>query len=212
MSGQPAEPDELAGIRVRAKRQLRNRMRALRLALPAAAIRERSRAVCVRIAALPVCVRAPAVALFWPIAERGEVDLRELDTALRSAGKKIYYPFMQPRGEVFRTGFRLVTDPTTLVECGRGFCEPPEFAPEAGPNDLDLVIVPALAVAADGHRLGYGAGFYDATLPEYCPPARSIAVAFDFQLLIELPASDDDVACDVIVTDRRVIDVRNVVG
>jgi 5-formyltetrahydrofolate cyclo-ligase len=63
--------------------------------------------------------------------------------------------------------------------------------------------VPALAVSPDGHRLGYGAGFYDATLPDFRPPGTAIAVVFDFQVLVELPVLSHDVACDVIVTDRR---------
>ena len=52
----------------------------------------------------------------------------------------------------------------------------------------DVVVVPALAVAADGHRVGYGIGFYDATLPDVCPPAAAVMVAFGFQLLAEVPS------------------------
>jgi 5-formyltetrahydrofolate cyclo-ligase len=68
------------------------------------------------------------------------------------------------------------------------------------------LIVPALAVASDGHRLGYGSGFYDATLPDFCPPGRALVVAFDFQLLGELPVTSGDVASQCIVTDRRVLE------
>jgi len=67
--------------------------------------------------------------------------------------------------------------------------------------------VPALAVASSGHRLGYGSGFYDATLPDFCPPALSIVVAYDFQLLAELPVSAHDIACDIVVTDARLLRV-----
>jgi 5-formyltetrahydrofolate cyclo-ligase len=204
------ESDELRALRERAKRQIRTRMRALRAALPKAALAARSRAVCARVASLPLFERAGSVALFWQIAERGEVDLRELDAALRQTKKRIYYPFMQPSGDVIRTGFRLVTDIADLVDRGRGFCEPALAAPEAQPGALELVLVPALALASDGHRIGYGAGFYDATLPEHCPPARSIVVGFDFQLLAELPVDEGDIACDIVVTDQRVIDAAGV--
>ncbi len=66
-------------------------------------------------------------------------------------------------------------------------------------------MVPALAVTDTDHRLGYGRGFYDVTLPDFCPPALSVVVAFDFQLLAELPVLEHDVACEVVVTDARVI-------
>jgi 5-formyltetrahydrofolate cyclo-ligase len=110
---------------------------------------------------------------------------------------------MQDTGETLRTGFRWVDDPGLLCERGRGFCEPPEDAPEVRAGELDLVFVPALAVAPNGQRVGYGAGFYDATLPDFCPPARSVVVAFDFQLLGEVPSSEQDVACDLVLTDKR---------
>jgi 5-formyltetrahydrofolate cyclo-ligase len=185
-------------------------MRALRGALPKAALAARSGAVCARVAALPLFERAGSIALFWQIAERGEVDLRELDAIARGMQKRIYYPFMQPSGDVIRTGFRLVPDVAQLVERGRGFCEPALDAPEAEPGTLELVLVPALALASDGHRVGYGAGFYDATLPEHCPPAISVVVGFDFQLLVELPAGEGDVACDLVVTDQRIIDAAGI--
>jgi len=67
------------------------------------------------------------------------------------------------------------------------------------------VLVPALALDSRGHRLGYGAGYYDRTLPRFCPPAVSIGVAYDFQLLVELPVTEGDVPCDWIVTDTRAL-------
>jgi 5-formyltetrahydrofolate cyclo-ligase len=72
------------------------------------------------------------------------------------------------------------------------------------------VIVPALAATPDGHRLGYGSGFYDVTLPELRPPALAVTVLYSFQLLAELPTLEHDVACDVVVTDREIYDPRAV--
>jgi 5-formyltetrahydrofolate cyclo-ligase len=64
--------------------------------------------------------------------------------------------------------------------------------------------VPALAATPDGHRLGYGKGFYDATLPDVCPPALAIAVVYSFQLLAELPVESHDHRCDLVATDAQV--------
>lgn len=200
--------DELADLARRAKRQIRERMRALRSAHPASALAARSAKIVERVVSLSEFARARSVALFWPMTERGEVDLRPLDAFARANGKSVYYPFMEPSGEAFRTGLRFTRSASALVDRGQRFAEPDPLEPVAERGTVDLVIVPALAVASDGHRLGYGRGFYDATLPDYCPPARSIAVAYDFQLLGELPTYASDVACDVVVTDERVIEVR----
>ncbi|HZU83995.1 MAG TPA: 5-formyltetrahydrofolate cyclo-ligase, partial [Polyangiaceae bacterium] len=58
-------------------------MRGLRSALPAAACAERSARIVSRLLSLDVIERARAVALFWPMQERHEVDLRALDARLR---------------------------------------------------------------------------------------------------------------------------------
>jgi 5-formyltetrahydrofolate cyclo-ligase len=130
-----------------------------------------------------------------------------LDGAARARGKKLYYPFLSAAGPTVRTGFRRVDQLTDLALGGSGFVEPHEGAPEARRGDIDLMVVPALAVDALGYRLGYGKGFYDATLPDFRPPARAVAVAFAFQLLSEIPREPHDVRCDTIVTDERVMDV-----
>jgi 5-formyltetrahydrofolate cyclo-ligase len=203
----PDPADPRTTLARHARRELRRRMRALRQALPARAAAERSQRIAARLLELPELQAARGVALFWPIEERREVDLRPIDASLRASGARIHYPFMDETPDGFRTGFRLVTRVAELAERGRMFAEPPPGAPEAARGDLDLVIVPCLAASADGHRLGYGAGFYDATLPDVRPPALALVVAFSFQLISEIPPNDADVACDLVVSDDRVIRV-----
>jgi 5-formyltetrahydrofolate cyclo-ligase len=200
------DPETLEAIIVRAKRQVRTRMRSLRLALPESAVAQRSRAIVERVSAHPAFVEARGIALFWPIEQNREVDLRPLDALARAAGKAVHYPFMEPKGEIVKTGFRRVDDPAELAVRGMRFAEPPLDAPEAVRGDVDLVLVPALAVDASGYRVGYGAGFYDATLPDIRPPALAAVVAFDFQLLAEAPRAGSDVGCDLVITDLRLIE------
>ncbi len=201
------DPEIVASLTGRAKRQIRARMRSLRQAHPEAVIAEKSERVVARLLELDVVRAARSVALFAAMRERREVDLLPLFEQLLTEGKKLYYPFMDPTETGFRTGFRSVTSPSDLAERGRRFAEPPASAPEARRGDLDVVIVPALAVAASGHRIGYGAGYYDATLPDVAPPARVVVVAFDFQLLAELPYEAHDRAGDWVVTDKRSLEV-----
>ncbi|MES1183703.1 MAG: 5-formyltetrahydrofolate cyclo-ligase [Myxococcales bacterium] len=197
------EASQVAELAEAAKQELRRRMRALRTAHPAPALKIRNSALVTRASALDAFVQARSVALFFPMEDRKEVDLRELDAEARRQGKRVYYPFLEARGEAMVSGLRLTQSLSDLAERGRRFYEPLPDAPEATRGDVDLLFVPALAVAASGHRLGYGAGFYDSLLPDVCPPGVAVAVAYDFQLLAELPTLRHDQPCDWVVTDAR---------
>jgi 5-formyltetrahydrofolate cyclo-ligase len=208
----PALSPELSAIGLRVRDQMRARMRATRRAVGPAAVAARSERIVATLLSLPVLERARAVGLFWPRTSHAEVDLRPLDRQLRERGVSLYYPFMDPKGQGFVTGFRRVLDVAELLPRGRGFAEPLPSASVAARGDLDLLIVPALAASPDGHRLGYGSGFYDVTLPELRPPALALVVLYSFQLLAELPTLEHDVACDVVVTDRDIYDPNDVLG
>ncbi|HEY3234417.1 MAG TPA: 5-formyltetrahydrofolate cyclo-ligase, partial [Polyangiaceae bacterium] len=184
-----------------------SRMRTLRNAYPKSVAAEKSRRIVHALAALPLFTQARSVALFWPILEINEVDLRDLDAEARRAQRAVYYPLVERRQGSTKTGFARVDDPALLIRRGRVFAEPPPEAPRAERGDIELILVPALAVATNGYRLGQGSGFYDMTLPDFRPPARAIAVAFEFQLVSELPTSDRDVACDFVLTEARCIEV-----
>ena len=199
----PLDPRLVAELAVRAKKQLRTRMRTLRSAHPEKARAERSARLVERVLALPEFRAARGVALFASLIDGGEVDVRALDEAARAENKRVYYPAVERKDDREHTALAEVIDPAELAVRGRRFAEPPEGAPRAARGDVDLVIVPALAVAPTGHRLGYGGGFYDAMLPDFCPPALAVVVAFDFQLVAELPAEPHDVACGIVITDSR---------
>jgi 5-formyltetrahydrofolate cyclo-ligase len=200
-------PSHEAILRARVKSELRKRMRGLRAALPASACAERSSRIVTRLLDLDELARARAVALFWPLESRREVDLRPLDAALRGRGARVAYPAVDHDGRAM--AFRFVDDLAQLTEAdalpGVGLREPSADAPLAARGELEVIVVPALAVDPAGHRIGYGGGYYDATLPRFVPPAIAVAVAFDFQLLAEAPVTDGDVPVGWIVTDARTL-------
>ncbi len=201
----PFEANRVSELAEAAKQELRKRMRALRSAHPAAALAERSRALVSRVLSLPAFQTARGVALFFPMTDRKEVDLRELDARARAEGKRVYYPFLEQRDGSAVSGLQLTDALSDLTSQGQRFLEPPRQRPAASRGEVELVLVPALAVAPSGHRLGYGAGFYDSLLPDFRPPASAWIVAYDFQLLADLPALPHDVACDGLLTDARTL-------
>ncbi len=195
------DPEAEQELRYRAKAALRQRARALRNAIPREAALARSARIAERIEKLPFVAAASRVALFHPIEGRNEVDLTALGDRLRARGVRVAYPSIEPDTRVMT--FRFVDDPRAMEERGLGFCEPAPEAEEA--TALDVVLVPALQIDGRGHRIGYGAGFYDRTLPRFAPPARSVGVAFDFQLVAEVPDTPGDVALSLVVTDSRTL-------
>lgn len=213
------DPSVEAALRYRAKAALRQRARALRNSIPREAIAERSARIAERLEALPSVAAARAVALFWPIEGRNEVDLTGLHARLHARGKRIAYPSIDadtsgmgqspavPGGAPLSTRvmtFRFVDDPTRMEERGLGFREPDPSDPEA--LALDVIAVPALQIDGRGHRIGYGAGFYDRALPRYAPPALAVGVAFAFQLIAEVPVTEGDVALGLVITDEQVLE------
>jgi 5-formyltetrahydrofolate cyclo-ligase len=197
----PSSSEDL--LRRRVKAELRKRMRGLRAALPAAACAERSARIVGRLRETEPVAQARSVALFWPIAERHEVDLRLLDAALRDRGVQVAYPALVENDQTMT--FRFVSTVATMQAHPLGFLEPPASAPQADPDALDVIVVPALAVDPRGHRIGYGAGHYDRWLSRARQTGVSIAVAFDFQLVAEVPETAEDIRVTWIVTDARTL-------
>jgi 5-formyltetrahydrofolate cyclo-ligase len=193
------DPEVEAFLRHQAKRELRKRMRALRNSIPESARAARSARIVTAVTESDLFELAHIVGMFAPMLDRNEVDVRPIEGAAREQGKRVAYPFLEESGEM---SFRLAAH-TALEEQGHGFAEPPPESPLVEAYDGLLVVVPALAVAPNGHRLGYGKGHYDRLLARIAPPARTVTVAYDFQVLGELPVTDGDRPSDLVVTDAR---------
>ena len=74
-------------------------------------------------------------------------------------------------------------------------------------NELDAVIVPGLGFDRKGNRLGYGKGYFDRLLANCRPTTFLVALAFECQLVAEIPTEDHDIPLQAIVTEREVIRV-----
>lgn len=75
----------------------------------------------------------------------------------------------------------------------------------------DVVLVPLLAFTRNGNRLGYGGGYYDATLAALKaekPTLRSVGVAYSGQMVKHLPLEKTDVPLDHILTETGLITTR----
>lgn len=84
------------------------------------------------------------------------------------------------------------------LELGAFHIEEPVGQDTVNPDEIELVVVPAVAYDRKGNRLGRGKGFYDRLLAE--TRATKIGVAYEFQMLDEIPAEPHDVRMDMVIT------------
>ena len=175
-----------------AKRALRARMLAARAAWDPAASGRAVTAMVLRNCPPPV---GAVVSGFWPL--EGELDLRPLLHALHDLGHTVVLPVTPKRGQPLT--FR-VWRPGDLMERER-FGTPRPTGEERTP---DFLLVPLLAFDRHGGRLGYGAGYFDRTLP-LLPHRFALGCAFAAQEVPEVPMSPSDVRLDAVATENEVI-------
>ena len=73
----------------------------------------------------------------------------------------------------------------------------PEDEPVAD-DPTALVLMPGIAFDKEGHRIGYGGGFYDKFLAKE-PNHPTVALCYDFQIVKELPTEEFDVPVDLVL-------------
>ena len=161
-----------------------------------------SNAICARLAALPAVAAAGTVHVYWPLVERREVDTRPLIARLAEEGRRIVMPVMAPTERDPRAmRHRVFSGEDALLANTWGIHEPQ--GEEVASREIDVVIVPALGVGRNGHRIGHGKGFYDSFLAA-CP-AYTAAAVFAACLLHHVTPEAHDVAVRAIVTEDEAV-------
>ena len=96
------------------------------------------------------------------------------------------------------------------IELARGQWGIREPKPEAAEVKPDILLVPLAAFDRAGHRIGYGAGYYDMTIRglRAQKPALAVGIAFAAQEIPKVPATERDEALDFVLTERETIDFR----
>jgi len=151
---------------------------------------ELSQKICERLQALDAQIIAVYSAL------PGEVSVCAAVDAWLAAGKTILYPRVIGPGKMVL----IPVQNRNELSAGKFGIMEPDGPPWTGP--VDVVLVPGLAFDLAGHRLGFGAGFYDRFVE--ANPSRTLGIAFDWQMARVLPAEAHDQPMDAVLTDRRV--------
>lgn len=150
------------------------------------------------------------VAVYSPLpGEPGGADLPE---RLAATGRTVWLPVVDAPGRPLH--WARWTGDTATRRATFGIREPVVTGAAAPVTTQDLLprlvrlILPALAVGADGVRLGQGGGFYDRSLASVPPGAaehgRLMAIVDHEEFGIPVPGTDLDITVPVVVTDRGV--------
>ena len=183
---------------------LRNQMQAKFAALTAAEVRGKSAAIWERLAILPAFAGAARRLIY--ISTGWEVDTHGLIQQLLAMGREICVPYYNPTAKAYAPS--VLHDFHRDLGAGRfAILEPkPEAIRPIAANQIEAALVPGLAFDAAGNRLGRGMGYFDRLLSEI--GGVKIALAYDFQILNEVPAEAHDARVDFIVTEIRVVETK----
>jgi len=179
------------------KKRLRKAMKAERLALAKEEWQSRSARIVQNILAFEKFQQAKVVHGFIPDEHRHEVNLIPLLEWIISNQKKLLVPVVE-EGELISVE---LTSFNHLEKNSFGVREPVAHVPSSLESEIDLVLVPLLAVDSKGNRLGYGKGYYDRFFKRLNSQAFKLGVAFEFQMLSHVPATESDVRLDAVVTE-----------
>ncbi|MEZ4600018.1 MAG: 5-formyltetrahydrofolate cyclo-ligase [Syntrophotaleaceae bacterium] len=149
--------------------------------------------------------RAAAVALYSPV--QNEVFTEMLFHQAVQHGKLVTYP--RVRGSELE--FVQVDESSNLQPGAFGVLEP-RGDRVVETSRLDLVVVPGVAYDREGHRLGYGKGFYDRCLHGKRRPRFLAGLCFELQIVNKLPAEAHDVRMDMVMTENCRYDFPHAAG
>lgn len=162
--------------------------------------------------------------LLFYVSYRSEADTLQLIKEALADGCKVAVPKVIGKDMVF---YR-ITECAQLVEGYKGILEPdtertvpitgmtkaterPEIRAEnaesvaySGLPERTLLFVPGCAFDEKGGRMGYGGGFYDRFMKHF-PEAVRVALAYEEQLVEEVPREVHDEPVDIIVTETRIV-------
>jgi len=183
------------------KAELRNEALARRDALPADVRAAAAEAIAAR--AFPVDVAGTIVAGFMPM--KSEINPLPLLRKLVEQGAKLALPVIAGRGKPLVMRAYAFGDEFSRGQWG--IREPKPETPEVAP---DILIVPLACFDRAGHRIGFGAGYYDMTINALRTKKKvtAIGIAFAAQEIPQVPATPRDARLDLVLTEREAIDFR----
>lgn len=134
---------------------------------------------------------------------RHELDVQPLLALLAQGDRMCCLPVTSPPSK--QLFFRRWHAGTKMVPGDFGILVP---SPDAETVTPEIMLVPLIGFDAARHRIGYGAGYYDATLHELRKRGHKpfvIGVGYSVQQVDSIPAEDHDETLDMVITEKGVL-------
>lgn len=183
-----------------AKNELRQRLRKLLAELPKEQQETKSLRACHRLFETPAYIKAEVVMVFLSLPN--EIDTYPLVLRAWQDRKRVLAPKVSwGQRRMMPVEIRSLAEDLAVTQMG--LREPISGIPFPIAM-IDLVIVPGLGFDEFGHRLGRGRGFYDRFLAHPDFKGIACAMAFEDQLVSQVPIGPLDRHVDMLVTDSSV--------
>ena len=188
------------------KNELRNNVIAIRNALSAQEIEQKSKTIIKKLFTLSEYQNANTIMAYVDF--RNEVPTSGIIQDALANGKKIAIPITDIKNKKL-TPSLLHDFPGDLAPGAWGILEPrPECIRPIDPEEIDLVIIPGVAFDEAGNRLGYGGGFNDRFLLRTRRDVIVLALPFELQIQSHVYPDKHDIPVQLLVTEERLMDFR----
>jgi 5-formyltetrahydrofolate cyclo-ligase len=139
------------------------------------------------------------------ISSPGEVSSSNIITYCLDYKKIIVLPAFEPQKFRIRL-FKIDNIEKDLKSGPRGILEPDTARCKPVPIEcLDIAIIPGIAFDEKGGRIGSGEGYYDRFIPKLPITTRKVSIAFEDQIIPQIPMESHDKHVDIIITNERTI-------
>ena len=145
--------------------------------------------------------------LFIYVNFRSEVETLELIKKCINRDIRVAVPLVE--ASAVRMIPLLIKDPEQdLVPGYYNIPEPdPKKSLRLEPGEIDAAVIPGSVFDIHGGRLGYGGGYYDRFLLNDAPQAKRIGLAFELQVVDNVPLEPHDQPLDILITEERIVNI-----
>lgn len=180
------------------KSEIRRMVKERRSRMPQDVLQRKSQVICEAVMGLDVFHSAGIVLAYMDC--KGEVSTRPLLDASWRLGKRVAAPRVE--GENMR--YYYISSYADVADGYFHVPEPVEGCPACGVEAEDaILLVPGVGFDGSRNRCGYGKGFYDRYLAAHTRHA-TVALAFDFQIVEEIPTRPEDIRPQILVTESGI--------
>lgn len=188
------------------KRDLRKQVLSVRSRLSREEVADKSRRIFKRLTELPRYHSSRWIMAYMDF--NNEVLTREFIGTCLSSNRRVAVPRVVDEGEKGKCLWACeIRDLESDLEAGTyGILEPKkDRLRRIDPCLLDLIVVPGVVFDLRKNRIGYGAGYYDRLLHSVGSQCLKAGVAFELQLVENVPVEEHDIPMDILITESRML-------